>query len=150
MSVFLLKIFYYAHVFSISTYDLKRIMAVLKEGQIMKLIKQAGILLLFYFLGDLLSKLLTPFFVFPSAVLGMLLLFLALLLGIVKEDQIKELCDWLLGNIGLFFIPISVGIIAIEGFGLRSLLPLLFVGILSTIITMTVTMLVTHVLSKEK
>lgn len=116
----------------------------------MKLIKQAGILLSFFFLGDLISRLLAPYFVFPSAIIGMLLLFLALLLGIIKEDHIKELCDWLLQNIGFFFIPISVSIMAIEGFGVHTLMPLLIVGILSTLLTMVVTMCVTEFLSKKR
>lgn len=116
----------------------------------MKLIKQAGLLMLFFFLGEVVSRILTPIIVFPSAVTGMLLLFLALLTGIIKEDHIKELCDWLLGNIAFFFVPISVSVMAIEGFGVKELMPLLFVGVFSTIITMVVTMLVTHVLSKGK
>ncbi len=115
----------------------------------MKLIKQTGLLLSFFLLGDVLSRLIAPIFALPSAVSGMLLFFLALLTGVLKEAHIKELCDWLLGNIAFFFIPISVSIMAIEGFSLKILLPLLFVGIISTIITMVVTMLVTHVLSKK-
>lgn len=116
----------------------------------MKLIKQAVILLSFFFLGDLISRLIAPYFVFPSAIIGMLLLFFALLIGLIKEDHIKELCDWLLQNIGFFFIPISVSIMAIDGFGIHTLIPLLIIGILSTILTMVVTMSVTEFLSKKR
>lgn len=113
----------------------------------MKLLTQAGILLGFFLMGDVLSRLMAPILVMPSAITGMLLFFLALTLGWVKEAWVKEVCDFLLGNIAFFFVPISVSIMAMEGL---PLLPLLFVGILSTISTMMVTMGVTHLLTKGR
>ncbi|MBB3187308.1 CidA/LrgA family protein [Microbacter margulisiae] len=66
------------------------------------------ILLLFYLAGDLLSLLIGNFI--PGSVLGMLLLFVALVLKIVKPVHIHEASRFLLDNMMLFFIPVGVGL----------------------------------------
>ena len=106
---------------------------------------QFAILLLFWFLGETLSVILSPIILIPGSILGMLLLFLALSLGILKEKHIEETSDFLLNNIAFFFIPASVGVMAIVT---SNLFILIIIGIVSTIITMLVTMLVTQMLTK--
>lgn len=46
----------------------------------------------------------------PSSIIGMLLLFLALVTGILKLQWIKGLTDILLSNISFFFIPSGVAL----------------------------------------
>ncbi|MFQ9051869.1 MAG: CidA/LrgA family protein [Oscillospiraceae bacterium] len=48
---------------------------------------------------------------FPASVISLLLLLVLLLTGIVKVDHVREKSDFLLGNLGFFFIPVSVSII---------------------------------------
>ena len=48
---------------------------------------------------------------FPASVISLLLLLVLLLTGIVKMDHVREKSDFLLGNLGFFFIPVSVSII---------------------------------------
>lgn len=48
---------------------------------------------------------------FPAPLLGMLLLFLLLQLGIVKEKTIEGLCDLLISKMGLLFLPAGVSIV---------------------------------------
>ncbi|GAU77974.1 CidA/LrgA family protein [Fusibacter sp. 3D3] len=106
---------------------------------------QFAILLFFWFLGECLSILLGPIILIPGSILGMILLFLGLSLGILKEKHIEETCDFLLNNIAFFFIPASVGVMAVFT---SDLVVLILIGIASTVITMIVTMFVTQALTK--
>ena len=49
--------------------------------------------------------------IFPSAMVGLLLLFLSLLLGIVKLEWVEQGGNWLLAELLLFFVPSAVGIV---------------------------------------
>lgn len=51
-----------------------------------------------------------------SGIIGMLLLTASLKAGIVKESWVEKAADFLIGNLGLFFIPAGVGVM--ENFGL--------------------------------
>ena len=50
----------------------------------------------------------------PSAMVGLLLLFLSLLLGIVKLEWVEQGGNWLLAELLLFFVPSAVGIVNYE------------------------------------
>lgn len=67
------------------------------------------IVLFFYVLGELIGWLLDGFI--PGSVIGMILLFVALCLKIVKPQQIKPIAKFLCDNMALFFVPAGVGII---------------------------------------
>jgi len=70
----------------------------------------AGIfyLILFYFLGELISYLSAG--ILPGSIIGMLMLFAALHFNIVKKEQMKGAVTFLLDNMILFFVPVTVGI----------------------------------------
>lgn len=76
---------------------------------------------------------------FPSSILAMLLVFLFLQFKWLKTEQIQELSDFFLMNMGFFFIPAAVGVI--------DKLPLLndqlFIVLLIAIVTTVITFLVT-------
>lgn len=74
----------------------------------MKIIKQFFVIFLFSFLGEMLSKLVP----IPGSVIGMVLLFLALHFKWVKLSQVEETGNWLVANMGLFFVPPGVGLMA--------------------------------------
>lgn len=67
------------------------------------------IVLLFWGLGELVAWLVNGFV--PGSVIGMMLLFAALCLKIVKPGRIKPVADFLCGNMALFFIPAGVGVV---------------------------------------
>ena len=48
---------------------------------------------------------------FPAPILGIIILFVLLKIGIIKENWIEKFCNFMLKNMILFFIPIFVGII---------------------------------------
>ncbi len=112
----------------------------------MKLINQLGIILFFWILGEGISLVLSNFIAVPGAIIGMLLMALALALGILKESQIKEAGDLLLGNISFFFVPVSVGIVAFNSLSGVMLAKIIFIAVISTIVTMFVTMWTTNLL----
>ena len=49
-------------------------------------------------------------FPFPASVISLLLLLVLLILRVIKVDHIREKADFLLGNLGFFFVPVSVSI----------------------------------------
>lgn len=103
----------------------------------MKIILQIGIVLGICFLGEGLEMLLP--FPFPASVISMILLFVFLCLGLVKQEHIKQKSDFLLQNMAFFFIPAGVGIMSDYNALKDNILPLLAVCFLTTIITFTVT-----------
>ena len=64
------------------------------------------VIFLFYWIGEFASTLMGGF------VLGMVFLFLALQLKWIKEDQVDTPAKALTDNMGLFFIPAGVGLMA--------------------------------------
>jgi len=90
----------------------------------MKYIKQFAIIALICLIGELIASFLP--FTIPGNIMAMLLLTGLLIIRVVKEEHIKETCEFLLEIIGLFIVPVSVGIIAhfelIQSVGLQLLL----------------------------
>ena len=50
-------------------------------------------------------------FVMPASVIGLVLMFLALSLNVIKLEQVEKVGDGLVNNIGLFFVPAGVSVI---------------------------------------
>ncbi|MBB6275783.1 CidA/LrgA family protein [Porphyromonas circumdentaria] len=75
----------------------------------MRSIEQVFFIFLFYAFGELLSVLIARFI--PGSVLGMLFLFIALRLKIVKPQQVEGVSSFLTTNMGVFFVPAGVGLI---------------------------------------
>lgn len=48
----------------------------------------------------------------PSSIIGMLLLTLSLRLGIVKLRQVEGVADFLVSNLGFFFVPAGVALMS--------------------------------------
>lgn len=67
------------------------------------------IILFFYAFGEWIAWLIQDFL--PGSVIGMILLFAALCLKIVKAERIKPVAKFLCDNMALFFVPAGVGII---------------------------------------
>lgn len=74
----------------------------------MKILLQVALVFGIYWVGQGIEAVLP--FTFPASVISLLLLLVLLLAGVVKVDHIREKSDFLLGNLGFFFIPVSVSI----------------------------------------
>jgi len=77
--------------------------------KIITIILQILFIHIFLFLGSAV-KAIVPIPI-PAAMVGLLLLFLSLLLGIVKLEWVEQGGNWLLAELLLFFVPSAVGIV---------------------------------------
>lgn len=77
----------------------------------MKIFNQIGILLGVWATGEVVSQFIKNIINIPGSILGMIILFLLLQFKIISEEKIKDVADFLLGNMGIFFIPAGVSLI---------------------------------------
>lgn len=115
----------------------------------MKLINQFGVILAFWLAGEWIGGLLSPIIKIPGAIMGMVLLAIALSVGLLKEASIKDASDLLLNNISFFFVPASIGVLALSGITLPLIVKIVLISLVSTVTTMWVTMWVTTKLMKR-
>ena len=72
----------------------------------MKIMKQILLVVVFALIGNLLSYLLSLIhFPFPGSLIGLILLFIFLLTGFIKTDDIHEVGQYFIDNMGIFFVP---------------------------------------------
>ncbi|MCW0481733.1 CidA/LrgA family protein [Gaoshiqia sediminis] len=114
----------------------------------MKIFKQLLVILGLSFGGELLSNLFN--LPIPGSITGMILLLILLLMGVIKERHIAETSDFLLGNMGFFFIPAGVGILVSYQSLKGNYIEAISVIILSTLLVLAVTSLVTQLLIKSE
>lgn len=76
----------------------------------MRYVIQLFIIICFSFLGEILHEVLP--FPIPASIYGIVLLFLALELKILKVDQIREVSTTLIISMPVMFIPPAVGLIS--------------------------------------
>ncbi len=108
----------------------------------MKYLRQLLIILIFSFIGEVLHSLI-PIQV-PASIYGLVLLFIALLTGIIQLPQVKEAAKYLIEIMPLMFIPAGVGLLESWG-NLKSILvPVLLLLVASTILVMGVSGKVTQ------
>lgn len=103
----------------------------------MKIIKQTGIIFTVCWVSVAVEKILP--FAFPASVIGMLLLFVCLTTGLLKLEHIQEKADFLLSNMSFFFIPAGVSVINYFDLLKDKLAQLIFICVVSTIVTFAVT-----------
>ena len=87
--------------------------------------------------------------VIPGSVIGMVLLFLALITKIVKPETIKQPAGYLIKHMSLFFIPAGVGLMTAWDLIADHWTAILVSSVLSTIIVLTVVGLVQQKLEKH-
>lgn len=84
--------------------------------------------------GNLISGLTCGFL--PGSVTGMVLLFISLLTGFVKDWQIRKVAGFLIDNMTIFFLPAFMGIMDLWGVIRLDLWAWLSVMVLSTILVL--------------
>ena len=78
----------------------------------MKIFKQLVIIIGFALLGTLVSYLLSLAKInFPGSLIGMILMFIFLLVGVLKVDSIDEVSSFFIVNMGIFVVPGAVMIL---------------------------------------
>lgn len=106
----------------------------------MKQLKQLLIIILFTLLGAFIANLI-PINI-PGSVVGLVMLYVALEIKLIKLDQIKETGDWLKNNMAFLFVPLSVGLMNDFGILKANLLNLTIIMIVSTLLTMVAVLIV--------
>ncbi|MFM2292998.1 MAG: hypothetical protein RIS29_2811 [Bacteroidota bacterium] len=112
------------------------------------MIKGSFYILLFYFLGQMLSLLIHGFI--PGSVLGMILLFLALFFKLVKPENVKDVATTITKNMAVFFIPAGVGLMAYYDLLSKSIVAILVAIAGSTILTIITVAIIQERLDKNK
>ena len=75
----------------------------------------------------------------PSSILGMLILTALLEMKVVKVEWINAICNFLTGNLGLFFVPAGVALMLYFDLLKAELLPIVVASVVSTVIVLVVT-----------
>ncbi len=114
-----------------------RAAAAAERGRILKIITQVGIIFGVCWAAQIVEQALP--LAFPASVIGMILMFLLLAFRVLKVDHIREKSDFLLGNMAFFFIPAGVSIINYFDVLKDWVFQLIFICIVTTVITFAVT-----------
>lgn len=93
---------------------------------------QAFYILFFYFIGEFFSYCIDGFI--PGSVIGMVLLFLALVFKVVKPGKVNKASKILADNMGLFFIPAGVGLMNALGLLSQYWMVIVITSVISTIL----------------
>ena len=101
------------------------------------MILQFGLILLFLAIGEFIVWL-TGIPV-PSSIIGMLLLASSLKAGIVKPRHVEKLSNFLVHNLGFFFVPAGVGLMNCLGLIADQWVPIIGAAVGSTIVIIAVT-----------
>ena len=112
------------------------------------MIKGLFYILLFYFLGELVSKLIHGFI--PGSVLGMILLFLSLQFKILKAENVKATATIITKNMAVFFVPVAVGLMAYAELLSKYFLSIVLSIGISTVLTIATVALVQEKMEKSK
>ena len=84
--------------------------------------------------GNILSGLIGGFL--PGSVIGMILLFISLRIGLVKDYQVRTVASFLTDNMTILFMPAFIGIMDLWGLISMNLWAWLSVVVVSTILVM--------------
>lgn len=75
----------------------------------------------------------------PSSIIGMLLLTVSLKLGIIRLFWVDKMADFLVKNLGFFFVPAGVGLMRCLGLISEQWLPIVAASVISTFLIIAVT-----------
>ena len=114
----------------------------------MKYLRQFGLVLLFSLLGEL-CRFLIPFPI-PASIYGMILLFAALGLKIIKLPTINDAGGWLVSILPVLFVAPAVNLLSSWDALKDAIVPILVVMIATTVIVFAVAGLVTQWILKGR
>lgn len=112
----------------------------------MKELKGFFILMLCFYLGDIIQK--SLHIIAPGAVIGMAILLVLLLIKVVKLSDVEVSANFVVANMMLTFIPGGVKLIAVKNELFSNIVPILVILIVATLVTMLVTGYVVQILIK--
>ncbi|MEC4113482.1 CidA/LrgA family protein [Myroides pelagicus] len=114
----------------------------------MNLIKQVAIVIGCLAFGELVVYLTAV--KLPASIIGLILLWILLKVEWVKVESISGITDFLLKNMGIFFVPPCVAMLNYFGLLSASIVPIIVATLVSTILVIFVTGLSHQILRKKK
>ena len=105
------------------------------------------IILLMLLLGNGLSSAING--IIPGSVIGMVLLFLALLSKIIKPEMIRKPAGYLINHMSLFFIPAGVGLMTAWDLIASNWVSIIVSSAVSTVVVLAVVGLVQQKMEKK-
>ena len=99
----------------------------------MKILRQFGIIFGIYWLSQCIEAILP--FSFPASVIGLLVMLLLLLPGILKADSIREVAEFLTGNLTFFLLPVVTSTMNYLDLIGANLVPFFLICTVSTFVT---------------
>jgi holin-like protein len=114
----------------------------------MKYLSQIGIILAISFLGEMLNKIIP--LPIPASIYGMIILFVALISGVIKLSAVKETGKFLIDIMPLLFIPPTVGLIESWGTMQDFLVAIIVISLVSTILVAAVSGRITQFIINRK
>lgn len=112
----------------------------------MKILKQLAIYIALCIFGECVSAVLP--FRFSASIISMVVLFILLLAGVLNEEELKETSDFMIRNLTLFLLPISVSIYEYRGLLMSLFVPLIVICTVSMILTFAATAFTVTLTSK--
>lgn len=101
------------------------------------MILQFGVILFFLSVGEFIVW--ATDVPIPSSIIGMLLLTASLKAGMVKPRHVEQLSNFLVHNLGFFFVPAGVGLMNCLGLIADQWLPIVVAAVGSTVVIIAVT-----------
>lgn len=114
----------------------------------MKFIKQFLLILTMTFLGEIFHMLIP--LPIPASIYGLVLMLAALLMGIIKVEQVKETGAFLIEIMPMMFIPAGVGLLNSWGSLKVILVPVFVVTVVSTVAVMAVSGRITQFMIRRE
>ena len=114
----------------------------------MNYLKEFVILCSCLLLGSLTRKVID--FPIPEAVYGMIYLFIALRVKILKPEEVEKTSNGILSNLAFLFIPVGVGIMANYEVIQGRILKLIIIVLIGTAVTMGITGVIVQTLQRRK
>lgn len=103
----------------------------------MKYVKQFFIILLISFVGEFFNYLIP--LPIPASIYGMVILFIGLMSGLIRLDDVKDVGKFLIEIMPLMFIPAGVGLIESWGTLKPVLLPVCVIMVVAIVTVMVAT-----------
>ena len=75
----------------------------------------------------------------PSSIIGMIMLALLLKLKVIRLEWVRSISDFLVSNIGFFFVPPGVAIMLYFDIIKAQFLPIVVASVVSTVLVLAVT-----------
>ena len=114
----------------------------------MKYLTQFLRIIAFTLVGELLQRLI-PLPV-PASVYGLVLLFAALCVGVVKLEQVKDAAGFLISILPILFVPTAVGILENWAMIQADVIPIVLLALISTVVTFGIAGRITQSLRKKE